>query len=137
MFAFVSCATLACVYHGRQPAGDAVSARQSPGVETDASVDATTFKDPTETYVGIVNGVRVVFEHKDFTQFRLTDGTHITQGNLNTERGFQDDEDATLFILNFDKPENEQAYFVRLSNGRCIMLNGERKEIPGAYFEKQ
>lgn len=32
---------------------------------------------------------------------------------LNTERGYEKDEDATVYILNWDKPEIEQRVFVR------------------------
>jgi len=32
---------------------------------------------------------------------------------LNTERGYEKDENATVYILNSDKPEGQQMYFVR------------------------
>jgi copper homeostasis protein (lipoprotein) len=32
---------------------------------------------------------------------------------MNTERGFEKDPDATVYILNYDKPVNEQWVFVR------------------------
>ncbi len=74
---------------------------------------------------------------KDFTQYRLTEGNQVKEGKLNTERGFEQDEDATVFILNFDKPENEQKFFVRLTNGGVIMLDSQRKMVPGVNLEKQ
>ena len=55
-------------------------------------------------------------------------------GNLNTERGYGKDDDATVYILNFDKPESEQTRFVRYSNGNVAMFDAQDGEI---YFEKQ
>ncbi len=39
----------------------------------------------------------------------------VTKGNFNTERGFGDDNNATVFILNWDKPEKEQSYYMYYS----------------------
>ncbi len=52
-------------------------------------------------------------------------------GKFNTERGFKEDIDATVFILNYDKPENEQLYFVYFSNNPNILyrLDSLKKEI--------
>jgi hypothetical protein len=34
---------------------------------------------------------------------------------LNTERGYENDPDATVYVLNPDQPVNDQRYFVRLT----------------------
>jgi len=59
------------------------------------------------------------------------DKPFIERGNLNTERGFEEDEDATVYVLNYDKAENEQKYFVRLTNepNSIIMLDNNRELI--------
>ncbi len=40
----------------------------------------------------------------------------VKEGNFNTERGFGNDNDATVFILNWDKPQSEQSYYMYNSN---------------------
>lgn len=51
-------------------------------------------------------------------------------GKINTERGFEKDIDATLYILNDDKPGQER-YFVRLTDqpGIIHMLGMDKKLI--------
>ena len=51
-------------------------------------------------------------------------------GKINTERGFEKDIDATLYILNYDKPGKER-YFVRLTDqpGLIHMLGLDKKLI--------
>jgi copper homeostasis protein (lipoprotein) len=51
-----------------------------------------------------------------FNKTKLTDDTLRSikmEGNLNTERGYEKDENATVYILNWDKPDNLQRLFVR------------------------
>lgn len=90
---------------------------------------------PTEAYVGSVKGADVVFEHLNYTTFRLTLNNDVTEGEMNTERGFEDDANATLYILHSDRPAAEQAYFVRYSNGDVVMLDEERKPLKKAKFK--
>jgi hypothetical protein len=90
----------------------------------------------TEAFAGEVNRQMVVFEHRDYTFYRLTEGSDVTQGVMNTEKGFEQDVNATLYILNSDKPESEQRYFVRYSNGRFVMLDPQRQKIPLYTFAK-
>jgi hypothetical protein len=80
---------------------------------------------PSEIFVGEINGAHIKFEHWNYTRFRFTERNRITLGALNTERGFQDDEDATLFIMNFDKPEAERRYLVRHSDGTVALLEAD------------
>src|SRR3569832_1554969 len=83
----------------------------------------------TEKYIGIINGGQVIFEHSHFTQYRLTENNKVTTGALNTERGFGDDADATLFVLNPDSAEDKQKYFVRFTGGKFAMLNNQSQLI--------
>jgi copper homeostasis protein (lipoprotein) len=106
-------------------------------IDPASNTPAKKFGKPTETFIGTVNGMKVVFKHKDYTQYRLKEGDNVTQGALNSERGFEEDEDATVFILNSDKPESEQKYFVRFTDGRVMMLDAQRKVIPGSKLKKQ
>ncbi|MGL5336507.1 MAG: hypothetical protein ACRC9R_10275, partial [Enterovibrio sp.] len=41
-------------------------------------------------------------------KYRMSVDGLITQGELNTERGFEQDENATLFILNWKQPKANQ-----------------------------
>ncbi|MFC0186454.1 copper homeostasis protein (lipoprotein) [Pseudarcicella hirudinis] len=63
------------------------------------------------------------------------DQAFVETGNVNTERGFGKDEDATLYILNWDKAETEQRYFVRLSKkpGQLTMLDRSKNLIDSKF----
>ncbi len=55
--------------------------------------------------------------------------TFTSSGNFNVERGFGQDNDATVIILNFDKPKNEQRYYVYFSNNTKVLhvLNPQKE----------
>ncbi len=93
---------------------------------------------PSEAYFGIVDEQNIKFEHQDFTKYRFTVGDVISEGELNTERGFGEDENATVIILDWQKPEAEQRYFVRYSDRTesLQMLDNQRKVIPGYILNK-
>lgn len=56
------------------------------------------------------------------------EGTRLS-GNINYERGYKENRDATLYILQYDKPE-EAIYFVRLTEKPgVIMVLDKNKEI--------
>lgn len=97
---------------------------------------ATTLFLATERYSGRIDRVDVVFEHKDYTEYRLTTNGLMREGELNTERGFEDDIDATVYVLNWQKPEGEQMLYVRLTaeHGRLYLLDSERKIVRGSVL---
>ncbi|MEW6196613.1 MAG: copper resistance protein NlpE [Bacteroidota bacterium] len=97
-----------------------------------------------QIYEGIVpcadcEGIKMTLKiANDFQSYELIEeymgkkGKPFTsKGKLNTERGFENDPDATLFVLNYDQPEENQIYFVRLTNmkDRVTMLAKNRKKI--------
>ncbi len=57
--------------------------------------------------------------------------TVISLGKFNPERGFKDDNDATVIVLNYDKPASKQRYYVYFSNNTKVLhvLNPEKKLI--------
>lgn len=61
----------------------------------------------------------------------------ILMGNFNTERGFEKDEDATLYVLNDELPETEHLYFLRETgkNELLLKLNNGRQKTDRAHFE--
>jgi hypothetical protein len=69
----------------------------------------------TERYSAQVDRVKVVFEQWDYTRYRLQTNDLVREGEMNSERGFEDDMDATVYVLNWQKPEGEQTRYVRLS----------------------
>lgn len=71
--------------------------------------------DATERYVGQIDRVSVLFEHLDYTQYRLQTNSRVRTGLLNTERGYKDDIDATVYVLDWQKPEGAQLRYVRLT----------------------
>jgi hypothetical protein len=92
--------------------------------------DETTY---TERYSAQVDQVVVVFEHTDYTRFRLTTNGAIKEGELNTERGYKEDPDATVYVLDWQKPADEQMRYVRLTNdpGRIYLLDSNNELITG------
>lgn len=88
---------------------------------------------PTATYTGVINDVQVKFQHNRYTTYRLINGTDTIIGNLNTERGFQDDEDATLYILYYEMPDSVLAHFVRMTDGRILMLDVGQNQLSGDF----
>lgn len=88
----------------------------------------------TERYSARVDRVNVTFEHKDYTTYRLTTNDLVREGELNTERGFGDDADATVYVLNWQQPEGERIYYVRLTGDpiHVYVLDGNRKIIEGS-----
>ncbi len=105
-------------------------------VEPDFEGEADTAleTDYTERYTARVDRVDVVFEQKDYTQYRLTTNGLVREGELNTERGFGDDPDATVYVLNWQKPEGEQITYVRLTNDptHLYILDGNREIVKGS-----
>jgi uncharacterized protein YxeA len=97
------------------------------------------FTEPSERFTGSINGDSIIFEEKDYTKYHLTINGKVAQGPLNTERGYGDDIDATVYILDWNKPESEQKYFVRLTKDQKHIqeLDNNRKIIPGALLVRE
>jgi hypothetical protein len=89
----------------------------------------------TERFSGTVNNVNIIFGHERYIRYRLSENEKISTGDLNTERGYGDDINATVYVLDHAKPEAEQKYFVRLTNGKILMLDAKRKIIPGSELK--
>lgn len=93
----------------------------------------------TERYAARVDRVDVVFEHTDYTQYRLTTNGLVREGELNTERGFKDDIDATVYVLNWRQPEGEHIYYVRLTNDstHLYVLDSNREIVTSGALTLQ
>lgn len=93
----------------------------------------------TERYAARVDRVDVVFEHKNYVAYRLRTNGLVREGELNTERGFGDDPDATVYVLNWKKSEGEQMYYVRLTSdpAHLYVLDGNREIIKGSALTLQ
>lgn len=125
-----------------QPADTSSALSYLPKSPGDEIVD--TEADFTTTFWGTLHcedcsGIETTLEiSRDFQRFRLhekkqgSDAVRTTEGNLNTERGFGDDADATVYVLNHDKAESEQRCFVRYTgnDNEVKALGRERKELP-------
>jgi hypothetical protein len=87
----------------------------------------------TERYSAQVDRVKVVFEHMNFTSYRLVTNGLVREGELNTERGYKDDLDATVFVLNWQQPEGQQMRYVKLTNepNKLYVLDGAGERIMG------
>lgn len=88
------------------------------------------------------NDTDELFVYKNNT-FQLVetknDSASVRKGNLNYERGFSNDIDATLFVLDFDKPSKE-SYFVKFSNNDSIIIrldSGAKGQLPDTLYLKR
>lgn len=89
----------------------------------------------TETFKGTYQGKELIFSHKDFQTYTLKTGEQVSYGKLITERGYGDDKSAKVYILNSDKPKNEQKSFVRNTNGSVYMLDQDGFVVDDAVFD--
>lgn len=95
-----------------------------------------------ENYSGQVWGKQYMFSHSStatWNTYQLISAYVTTSWNYNTERWFWDDENATVFVLNFDKPESEQKKLVRLStkSGVIFWLSGDKIDQSYALYSVQ
>lgn len=95
--------------------------------------------DYTERFSARIDRVDVVFEQKDYTSYRLVTNGFVREGELNTERGFEDDLDATVYVLNWQKPEAQQMLYVRFTDEPTLLylLDSDRKVITGSVLTKE
>lgn len=106
---------------------------EAPVIES----DTTDFSNGTaiyERYSARVDRVDVVFEQRDYMRYRLTTNGLVREGELNTERGFGDDIDATVYVLNWQQPEGEQMRYVRLTSqpGILYLLDSNQEIVWGS-----
>lgn len=74
-------------------------------------------------YRGVIKALPVTLEiigRGD--RYRLSVDGLVTLGELNTERGFEQDENASLFILNWQQPKADQIRFVKLSKDHSALV---------------
>lgn len=95
--------------------------------------------DYTERFSAKVDRVDVVFEQKDYTSYRLITNGAVREGELNTERGFEDDQDATVYVLNWQEPEEQQMLYVRFTDEptKLYLLDTMRRVVQGSVLTKQ
>jgi hypothetical protein len=116
-------------------------------VPKDSVVKETVFNKDTmsyETYQGLLpckdcKGIQTTLQIAgDYQTYILTEVytgidtvQHIQKGSLNTERGYEKDEDATVYVLNSDKEITDQRVFVReTGNTKDIFeIGNDRKRL--------
>lgn len=93
----------------------------------------------TERYSARVDRVDVVFEHWDYTRFRLQTNGLIREGYLKSERSFAADPDAMVYVLNAHKPVGEQIHYVKLTAEPTFlyMLDSANEIIRGGKLQLQ
>ncbi len=90
----------------------------------DHNIDDFTYKKfDSVIYRGVINAKLMTLEIiGQGNGYRMSIDGQVTMGELNTERGFNHDENASLFILNWQKPESEQIKFVKLSKDYSVLV---------------
>ncbi|PTR12121.1 hypothetical protein C8K11_10343 [Novosphingobium sp. GV055] len=56
------------------------------------------------------------------TRYRLRLHGHVREGDLNTERGWKSDPDATLYVLDWQGPAAQQTRLVRRTGKRDVLF---------------
>lgn len=74
--------------------------------------------------------VDMTYKVKEKYQGKGKGNTFEAQGNFNEEKGYEDDPEAALVVLNYDTPGQER-YFVRFTDKQdeLQMLDKDRKQI--------
>ncbi|WP_281232946.1 copper resistance protein NlpE [Flavobacterium gelatinilyticum] len=97
------------VYEGTLPCADC------EGIETVLKIDIVDNK----------------FELSSVYKGKSPEKNLVQKGNVNTERGLEKDQDGTIYVLNWNKPETEQVYYGYYSNNpeKLFLLDKDRKVI--------
>ncbi|MBX9853624.1 MAG: copper resistance protein NlpE [Cytophagaceae bacterium] len=118
-----------------------IAAQRTDTIQKDTLVNDSIF---TRIYTGVLPcadcpGIETTLKiSRDYQQFELKEvylereaEPIVTRGNLNTERGFGKDKNATVFILNWDKPIEQQRMFVRYTgfDHQVTMISNEREVL--------
>jgi hypothetical protein len=84
---------------------------------------------PTQTFQGTVNGTTWTFEHNHYSEFRLQRGEQTEIGDMNTERGWQDDMNATVYVLHPNAKADLQLLLVRSTGTTALMLLNDQRQL--------
>lgn len=71
------------------------------------------------------------FELTSIYNGKLPEKEFVEKGNFNTERGLEEDQDGTIYILNYDKKEQDQVYYGYYSTDpkKIYLLDNKKKII--------
>jgi copper homeostasis protein (lipoprotein) len=71
------------------------------------------------------------FELSSIYKGKTPEKEFVEKGTYNTERGFEDDADGTIYVLNYDKPQADQIYYGTFSKNpeKIYLLDNTRKRI--------
>ena len=113
--------------------------QEQPSLSATSTIISASEVNATERFSAQVDRVVVVFEQWDYTRYRLQTNDLVRAGELNTERGFENDENATVYILNWQKPIGEQIRYIRLTAEptNLYMLGNDNKVIRGSQLKLQ
>lgn len=102
------------VYEGILPCADCSGIKTVLKIYTDYSVSQNNKFEVISNYQGKGS-------QKDF----------VEKGNFNTERGLEKDPDGTIYVLNWDQPEEKQIYYGYYSSNpeKIYLLDKDRKII--------
>lgn len=63
------------------------------------------------------------------TRYRLRLNGHVREGDLNTERGWKNDPDATLYVLDWQGPADRQTRLVRRTGKRDVLFLDQHDNV--------
>lgn len=126
-----------------ETAADSIAASVDSALSDTSAADEVANKKLMESYVGTLpcadcEGIKTELSIYSDNTYSLKE-TYLGKGDgkpfestgkLNTERGYEKDNDATVYVLDYDKP-GEERYFVRFTGkgNKLVMLTKERKMI--------
>jgi copper homeostasis protein (lipoprotein) len=106
--------TQVSVYEGLLPCGDC------EGIQTTLKI-----------YQGDGTIESHVFELKSIYKGKKAGNEFVDDGNFNIERGLENDQNGTIYVLNYDQPESERIYYGYNSDNpdKIYLLNNKREKI--------
>lgn len=114
-------------------------------MEDEPTGDTVTYKNVSSCNAceGMTTTLKLFTHENKYSLSREHEEKHIadqvSEGSYNTERGFEKDEDATLYILNDKSPANQHIYFLRESSEKDQLteLDSTRKKQAGHIYKKE
>lgn len=143
VIALIACQLMSCNSKKKEETTTTISTENTDDIiaETDSLGKVTVYQgvlpcadcEGIETELKIYSGDGTMESHKyelSSTYKGKSAKKFTEQGNFNIERGLGNDDNGTIYILNYDKPESEQTYYGFTSaTPDVIYLLDRKKEI--------
>lgn len=138
LFTVILCITISCNTHSKQENAKSEDQKEKNDFSKTTVFEGTlpcTDCSGIKTVLKIYNDYSVSqnnkFELISTYEGKQPQNTFTEKGNFNTERGLENDPDGTIYVLNWDQPEDKQIYYGYFSKNpeKIYLLDKNRKTI--------